>query len=106
MRLRPEGVRPVPLKAAAVIGAALGMLFVLTSFETGRSPLFWATIIFATSAVAWFADQFEGRRGAVAAGLTFFVLGVLSPMPVALFFLVAAILCYLSFVDLERGRTE
>ena len=58
------------------------------------------------SAVAWFADQFQGRRGAVAAGLTFFVLGILSPMPVALFFLLAAVLCYLSFVDFDRGGKE
>ena len=106
MGMTPGGVRPIPLKAAAVIGAILGLVFVITSFESGRSPLFWSTLIFGTSAIAWFADQFEGKRGAVAAGLTFFVLGILSPMPVALFFLLAAILCYVSFVDFDRGGKE
>lgn len=64
----------------------------------------WLVLMATASILSWFADQFQGRRAAVAAAAIFFVLGIVSPIFFAIVFLVAVVLCVIGFVDYRPGR--
>lgn len=102
-------VRPLPLKIAGGIGmlATAFYLAVVVGHEDGVGPaLFWLALMASAALLAWFADQFPGRRAAITAAGIFFVLGIFSPIFLALVFLLAVILCVIGFVDFARKDEE
>lgn len=97
-------VRPLPLKIAGVIGILVSALYLAVAVgqDEGIGPaLFWLVLMVTASLLAWFADQFQGRRAAIAAAVMFFVLGLLSPWILAIAFLVAVVFCMVGFVRLQ-----
>lgn len=95
-------VRPVPLKIAGVIGmltTALYLTVVLNQGDGFGPELFWLVLMATAALLAWYADRFAGRRGAMAAAAIFFVLGLVSPWVLAVAFLAAVVLCIVGFVD-------
>lgn len=67
-----------------------------------RVAIFWLVVMATAALLAWFADEFQGRRAAVAAAVLFFILGILSPILFAVIFLVAVSLCVIGFVEWPR----
>lgn len=101
MELSPE-VRPVPLKIAGVIGMLTSALYLTVVLNQGDGlgpELFWLVLMATGALLAWYANRFEGRRGAMAAAAIFFVLGLVSPWVLAVAFLIAVALCVAGFVD-------
>lgn len=105
-------LRHIPLKIAGVIGllSTAFYLAVAVGQETGVGPAaLWLVMMASASLLAWFADEFEGRRAAIVAAGLFFILGIASPPFFAVVFLVAVVLCVLGFVDFRPradGRPE
>lgn len=102
-------IRPIPLKIAGVIGVFVMAFYIATAVDRPAGlglTVFWSVLMGVASLLAWFADQFEGKRVAyIAAGL-FFVLGILSPPFFAAVFLVAVLLCFVGFVSLGNDDDQ
>lgn len=82
-------------------------LAVAVGQDAGLGPAIpWLVLMATASFLAWFADQFQGRRAAMAAAAIFFVLGIVSPIFFAIVFLVAVVLCVIGFVDFSRRWNE
>lgn len=95
-------MRPIPLKIAGVIGMLTSALYLTVVLNQGDGlgpELFWLVLMATAALLAWYADRFEGRRGAMAAAAIYFVLGLVSPWVLAVAFLVAVALCVAGFVD-------
>ena len=95
-------LRPLPLKIAGVIGVFVMAFYLAVAIgdPEGIGPaIFWVVLMGTAAVLAWFADQFEGKRAAYGAAALFFVLGILSPPLFAAVFLVAVVLCVVGFVN-------
>lgn len=105
MELSKE-VRPLPLKIAGGLGLVITALYLAVAVEEGTGPaIFWLILMASGAVLAWYAGQFEQRRAAMAAAGIFFVLGLVSPIIIAVAFLVAVILCVAGFVDLRSDES-
>jgi hypothetical protein len=74
--------------------------------EEGIGPaILWLVLMAAGSLLAWFAGQLALRRAAMAAAGIFFILGLVSPIILAIAFLVAVVLCVAGFIDFGRDES-
>lgn len=97
-----QKVRPLPLKIAGGLGMLISALYlsVVVGQDEGIGPaLLWLLLMAAGASLAWIAGQFQHRKAAMAAAGIFFVLGLVSPIILAVAFLVAVVLCVVGFVD-------
>jgi len=95
----------MPLKIAGAIGAFVTAYYLAVAVgqPEGVGPaVFWLVMMATASLLAWFADQFPGRRAAITSAVLFFVLGILSPIFFAIVFLAAVILCMVGFLEFRR----
>ena len=102
-------LRPLPLKIAGVIGilSTAFYLAVAVGQEAGLGPaVFWVVLMATASLLAWYADEFPGRRAAIVAAVLFFVLGVVSPDFFAVVFLLAVVLCFIGFAGASNPTTR
>lgn len=99
-------LRPIPLRIAGVIGILTTAFYLAVAVgqEAGVGPaLFWLVVMAIASLLAWYAEEFPGRRAAIAAAALFFVLGVVSPDFFAIVFLVAVVLCFIGFAGFSKS---
>ena len=106
-RAAPEGVRPLSLKAAAVLGGLVAAIYVVTLpalDEDVAVGVGWVAVMVASASLAWWAAQTARRWAGYTAALGYFVLGVVSSSLPAAIFLIAAFFCFLGSSESSRAR--
>lgn len=95
----PNGLRPLPLRVAGSIAVVASLVYlggVLGQDDTRFLPqaTFWFLVMLITGITVWFADRstVHGRKMAIGAAVSFFVLGVFSNVVFAVVFVVAVVL--------------